>query len=362
MDDKRLVSLDAFRGFTVAAMILVNNPGDWNNTFGLLLHAEWRQMITPTDLIFPFFLFIVGVSVVLAYGKQRDAGKPASGLRRKILWRGLKIFALGIFLSLYPDFNFAEMRIPGVLQRIAIVFMVCALLFLYSSWKTQAIWGAVFLVMYWAVMFFVPVPGLGAGLLEPGQNVAAWLDSMLIPGSLWEGNWDPEGILSTIPSLATGICGMMAGHLISSNLSRERKLVWLYLGGFCALTAGYFWGWSFPINKHIWTSSYALYTAGLASLALASFIWVVDELGYRKWTAPGVIYGTNPIAAYFLAGVFTLFVNLPEGAGIQHGLMQAFGAIGMSPKLASLAWALFYNVLCFLPIYLLYRRRIFIKL
>lgn len=362
MDDKRLVSLDAFRGFTVAAMILVNNPGDWNNTFGLLLHAQWHEMITPTDLIFPSFLFIVGVSIVLAYAKQLRAGKSKSELQRKIVWRALKIFALGIFLSLYPDFNLAEIRIPGVLQRIAIVFLVCALLFLHSSWKTQALWGAVFLVSYWVVMVFVPVPGIGAGVLEPGQNMAAWLDSLLIPGTLWEGTWDPEGVLSTIPALATGICGMMAGHVINSTLSGERKLVWLYCAGFCSLTAGYLWGWSFPINKHIWTSSYVLFAAGLAVLTLATFMWLIDELGYRKWTKVGVIYGTNAITAYFLAGIFTWFVSIPHGSGLQDGAMQMFRSIGLGPKAASLGWALLYNGICFIPVLILYRRKIFIKL
>ncbi len=362
MESKRLVSLDAFRGFTVAAMILVNNPGDWGNVYGLLLHAEWNEMITPTDLIFPFFLFIVGVSIALAYSKQMEAGKSKSEMQRKIVWRALKIFALGIFLSLYPEFNFAEIRIPGVLQRIAVVFLVCALMFVNTTWKTQAKWGVGFLVFYWVVMVFVPVPGLGTGILEPGQNMAAWLDSFLIPGKMWEGTWDPEGVLSTIPSFATGISGMLAGHLIQSKLSIERKLVWLYMAGFCALAVGYFWGWSFPINKHIWTSSYVLYTSGLALLTLATSIWVVDELGYKKWTTVGLIYGSNAIAAYFLAGIFTLFVSIPESANIHNGMMNLFANIGLPPKAASLGWALFYNLLCFVPVYVLYRRKVFIKL
>lgn len=362
MENKRLVSLDAFRGFTVAAMILVNNPGDWGNTYGILLHAGWNQIITPTDLIFPFFLFIVGVSIVLAYSRQIEAGKSKGEMQKKIAWRALKIFAVGIFLSLYPEFNFAEIRIPGVLQRIAIVFLVCGLLFVNTTWKAQAIAGVAFLVFYWIFMVFVPVPGVGVGVLEPGQNMAAWLDSQLIPGKLWEGTWDPEGILSTVPAFATGICGMMAGHIIQSQMPSERKLIWLYMAGFCALTLGYLWGWSFPINKHIWTSSYVLYTAGLALLTLATCIWVVDELGYKKWTTVGVIYGSNAITAYFLAGVFTLLVSVPASANIHSGVMQALSAVGLAPKAASLGWALFYNLLCFAPVYVLYKRKIFIKL
>lgn len=362
MENKRLVSLDAFRGFTVAAMILVNNPGDWGNTYGILLHANWHEMITPTDLIFPFFLFIVGVSIVLAYAKQKAAGKSKGEMQKKIVWRAVKIFALGIFLSLYPEFNFAEIRIPGVLQRIAIVFLVCGLLFVNTSWKTQATWGVAFLVVYWLVMVFVPVPGLGAGVLEPGQNMAAWLDALLIPGKMWEGTWDPEGILSTVPAFATGICGMMAGHVIQSKMAAEHKLIWLYMGGACALALGYFWGWSFPINKHLWTSSYVLYTAGLALLALATSIWVVDELGYKKWTTVGLIYGSNAITAYFLAGIFTLLVSIPESANIQSGVMQVLKAIGLPPKAVSLGWALCYNLICFVPVYVLYKRKIFIKL
>lgn len=360
--NNRLISLDTFRGMTVAAMILVNNPGDWGQVYGPLLHAEWNKMITPTDLIFPFFLFIVGVSIAIAYTRQLQAGKSKFEIQKRILWRAIKIFALGVFLNLFPLFDFAELRLPGVLQRIAVVFLVCALVFVNTSWKTQAKAGVALLLLYWILMVFVPVPGLGAGLLEPGRNMAAWVDSLLIPGKMWEGTWDPEGVLSTLPALATGISGMLAGHLIQSRFAAHQKIIGLYLAGCCALAAGYCWGWAFPINKHIWTSSYVLYTSGLASLVLASLMWVVDELGYKRWTAVGVIYGSNAITAYFLAGVFSVFASIPENASLQSGLMSFFGSVGLGPKAASLAWALFFNLLCFAPVYVLYKRGLFIKL
>jgi predicted acyltransferase len=360
--NNRLISLDAFRGFTVAAMILVNYPGDWENVYGPLLHAEWDEPITPTDLIFPFFLFIVGVSITLAYTRQLQSGKSKFDIQKRVLWRAVKIFALGVFLNLFPAFDFSELRWPGVLQRIAVVFLVCALIFVNTSWKTQARLGVAFLLLYWVLMAFVPVPGLGTGVFEPGRNMAAWLDSLWLPGKMWEGTWDPEGILSSLPALVTGISGMLAGHLIQSQLPAHKKLVGLYFAGFCSLAVGYLWGWVFPINKHVWTSSYVLYTSGLAALTLASFVWLIDELGYKRWTAVGVIYGSNAITAYFLAGVFGLFVSYPESANLQSGMMSLFGGVGLSPRAASLAWALFYNLLCFLPVYFLYRRGLFIKL
>src|SRR5688572_1814084 len=217
----RLISLDAMRGFTIAAMILVNFPGDDEHVFAPLKHTVWNGL-TPTDLIAPFFLFIVGISIVLAY--SRRVNDPDSVLYKKIIFRSIKIFAVGIFLNLLPDFNFADLRYTGTLPRIAIVFLVCALLYLNTSLRQQVWIGATILLGYWLAMTLIPTPGQGKVMLERGINLAAWIDSKFLPGKMWQGTWDPEGILSTFPSIVSGISGLLAGHLLISNRSRENKI------------------------------------------------------------------------------------------------------------------------------------------
>lgn len=353
---QRLVSLDAFRGFTIAAMIIVNTPGSWDHVYAPLLHASWHG-ITPTDCIFPFFIFIVGISITLSYGKLLGAGRPKAALVGKTLKRAALIFLIGIFLGLFPDFNFAEIRIPGVLQRIAIVFLVCALLYLYTNWKQQAAIGGVLLLLYWITLVTVPVPGVGTGILEPGRNLAAWIDGLLIPGKMWQGTWDPEGVISTFPAIVTGISGMLAGRLLAiDEMPRERKVIWLYLAGLTAFLLGSAWGWVFPINKNLWTSSYVLYTAGLAAMVFASLFFVVEVLGYKGWAKVGVVFGANAITAYVIGSM------LPEllesvNAWYTHQFINGDWA-----KMASLLWAIGICLLCYIPIYVLYKKKIFIKI
>ena len=206
----RLISLDALRGFTIALMIIVNDPGSWDNTYGPLLHAEWNG-ITLTDFVFPFFIFIVGVSIVLS---QKNKGTSSSS--SKIFIRSLKIFSLGVFLGVIGGFfsylvgmgeliSLSDIRIPGVLQRIALVYLVCALLYNKTNWMQQLFIMIGIVVVYYVLMLYVPVPGVGTGFLEPGKNLAAYIDNLLIPGTMWQGTWDPEGILSTLPAIASGI-------------------------------------------------------------------------------------------------------------------------------------------------------------
>lgn len=356
-NQKRLLSLDAFRGFTVAAMIIVNTPGSWDAVFPPLLHAEWHG-VTPTDYIFPFFIFIVGVSIALSYGKIKNLNIPRQSIVWKTIKRAVLIFCLGLFLWLFPDFDFGALRIPGVLQRIAIVFLVCALLFLYTSWKQQAFIGGAVLLLYWAVLSWVPVPGIGAGSLEPGRNLAAWVDNLLVPGKMWQGTWDPEGILSTFPAIGTGIAGMLAGRLLmAQHFSPERRVAWLYLGGFVLFALGSAWGWIFPLNKNLWTSSFVLYTAGLAALTLASCYVIIELAGYVKWAKMGVVFGSNAITAYVLGSM------LPElFHQVNDWYTRLFIAGGACPKTASFLWALGICLLCYIPVYLLYRKRIFIKI
>lgn len=387
----RLTSLDAFRGFTVAGMIIVNVPGSWSHVYAPLLHKPWHGT-TPTDFVFPFFLYIVGVSIALAFNRQVEAGKPKGEMFKKILIRSLKIFALGVFLWLFPKFDLSNARVAGVLQRISIVFLVCSVLFLNTGWKAQAKWAAILLLGYWVLMALVPVPiddvirealitgqtlrsnglvavegirqmgeGFVAPNFEPGTNLQAWLDRRLLPGVMWEKTWDPEGLLSTLPAIATGITGLLAGRLLLSSLSTERKLIWLFFGGFSAFVIGSIWGWFFPINKPIWTSSYVLYTSGLATMALAFFIWLIDVQGYSKWAKMGVVFGTNAVTAYVLHGVLLkifILVGFPLRSWVYEGLVD----MGFPEKLSSLSWALFYSlVICYIPVYVLYRKKIFIK-
>lgn len=353
---QRLVSLDAFRGFTVAAMIIVNTPGSWDHVYAPLLHASWHG-ITPTDCIFPFFIFIVGISITLSYGKLLATGRPKTALVGKTLKRAILIFLIGIFLGLFPAFNFAEIRIPGVLQRIAVVFLICALLYVYTTWKQQAAIGGVLLLLYWIAMIGIPVPGVGTGILEPGKNLAAWVDGLLIPGKMWQGSWDPEGVMSTFPAIVTGISGMLVGKLLSVNgMTHERKVIWLYLGGLSAFLLGSAWGWVFPINKNLWTSSYVLYTSGLAAMVLASLFFVVEILGYSAWAKVGLVFGANAITAYVIGGILPALLS-----SLNTWYNDQF-INGEWAKMTSLLWAIGICALCYIPVYVLYKKRIFIKI
>ncbi len=362
-ESKRLISLDAFRGFTIAAMILVNNPGSWSHIYTPLEHAEWNGL-TPTDLIFPFFVFIVGVSIALAYSKRLAAGVPPKSMYSKIIFRAVKIFAVGILLWLFPKFNFESIRIAGVLPRIAIVFLVSALLFLNTKWKTQAIIATVLLVGYWLAMVLIPTPGYDSVMLEPGANLAAWVDSKFLPGYMWQKTWDPEGILSTFPAIATGLTGILAGHIILSSKSQEQKVITLFSAGFFALIIGFFWNYIFPINKNIWTSSFVMVTSGLASMVLATSIYFVDILGRTRFTKPGIIFGANAIAVYVLSDVWgQFFYNIKYfGSSLSGHFMQLFESAGWNMKFGSFLFAVIFICFNFIPAYFLYKKKIFIKL
>jgi len=359
----RLISLDAMRGFTIGAMILVNYPGSWDAVYQPLEHAEWNGL-TPTDLIFPFFLYIVGVSIALSYTKLLKKDTPYGDLYKKIIFRSLKIFAVGLFLSLLPTFDLMHIRITGVLQRISIVFLCCSFIFLKTSIKTQLALGAITLITYWGVMTLIPTPGTGVVMLERGANLAAWVDSKLLPGIMWQGTWDPEGILSTFPSIVSGITGLLAGHLLLSQRTSHEKAILLMVFGFSAAAIGYCWGLTFPVNKNLWTSSYVMVTSGLASLTLGTMYYVVDIRKQTKWTMPGIIFGANAIAIYFLSDVISyVFYWIPlGGAALNEHFMMALTTLGMAPKLASVLYAIIFVFINFGITLLLYRKKIFIKL
>lgn len=391
----RLLSLDVFRGLTIAGMIIVNDPGDWGYIYPPLRHADWHG-ITPTDFVFPFFLFIVGVSVVLAYTKRLKAGSEKSSLYRKIFVRSCLIFGLGIFLAIFPEFEFANIRYPGVLQRIAIVFFACSLLFLHTSWKQQLGISAAILLGYCLAMAFVPIPidetvktaletgevqraggpveveGLRpigdafiAGNFEPGVNLEAYLDRKLIPGRMYEKTWDPEGILSTFPSIVTGLLGMLAGQILIRNTDRYRQSYWLLLAGFLAMVMGSVWDWFFPFNKNLWSSSFVLYTGGLASMTLGTMVWMIDIRGWKRWTYVPLVFGANAITAYVLhsmmGSLFTIKLS-EDGMSLKSGFMDGLEAIGLDRTFVSLLWALTYTAIVFLPVWWMYHKRIFLKL
>jgi predicted acyltransferase len=359
----RLISLDILRGVTIAAMILVNFPGDDEHVFEPLRHSAWNGL-SPTDTIAPFFLFIVGVSIAFAYTKRLESGLPKGAMYRKIVIRSAKIFAVGMILNMLPDFNLADLRWTGTLHRISIVFLACAFLFLNTNWRTQAWIGATVLGAYWLVMTTIPTPGYGQVMLEPGANLAAWIDSQFLPGKMWQGTWDPEGILSTFPAIVTGITGLLAGRLMLSQLSRNEKSNYLMVSGLAAATAGYLWGLHFPVNENIWTSSFVLVTSGMAVMLLGAVYFLVDIKGYSRGTKPWLIFGANAIAVYVIGNVLSIpFYKLPIGnLSLNAYFQEALTSAGLAPKVSSVLYATLFAAAVFVPAYLLFRKKIFIKL
>jgi predicted acyltransferase len=364
---ERLLSLDVFRGITIAGMILVNNPGSWSAVYAPLRHADWHGW-TPTDLIFPFFLFIVGVSIALALGRRAESGGKQRDLLLKITRRALIIFALGLIIYGFPYYQLSTLRIPGVLQRIAVCYFVASIIFLKTGWKGQAIIATALLLAYWLVMMVVPVPGYGAGNLSIEGNLAAYLDRLLLPGHTYTPVYDPEGILSTVPAIATTLFGVLAGRWISSRREPMEKVAELFVAGTFGIILGWAWGAWFPINKALWTSSYTIFTAGMASQFLALCYWLIDIKGYRRWATPFVIFGVNAIAVYVLSSILAIALDLPviksvdgSAEGVKQFLYNHLFASWASPINASLLWAISYVLFWLGIMTLLYRKKIFIK-
>ena len=363
----RLVSLDLFRGLTIAAMIVVNNPGTWSHVYPMLRHAEWHG-ITFTDWIFPFFVFIVGISITLSLSRRMETGDNSTRLLFKIFRRSIVLFLLGLIFYLFPHFKLETMRIPGVLQRIAVVYLVCAILFLKTSWRMQIVLTGFILLLYWFLMAVIPVPGVGPANLEPATNLAARLDVLLLKGHLWKPDSDPEGILSTLPAIGTGLLGMLTGHWLRRKIEDAVRTVWMFVFGIAGIVLGSIWGWFFPINKNLWTSSYVIYTAGIALLVLAAAYWLVDVKGYKRWTTPFIAYGANAITVYFIShcvASLLLVIQVKTGDGTQslHGwIYQHLCLSWLSPVNASLFYALTFTLIWLIPLWVLYRKRIFIRI
>jgi len=367
----RLVSLDIFRGATIAAMILVNNAGNEPDSYWLLRHADWNGW-TPADLIFPFFLFIVGASMAFSFAARLERGQSRLRLVKHVIQRGAILFALGLFLNGFPNqYSLATLRVYGILQRIAICYVsvaLCALYFRRRAWLALAV---ALLIGYWVLLRYLPLPGLGVPgrdipLLDPDRNIAAWLDRRLLAGHLFAGTRDPEGILSTIPAIVTALIGLLAGDRLHYSESKRAKTLQLLIAGVVCMAAGKLWNLSFPINKNLWTSSFALFTAGIALLCLAACYWIIDV---QNWRGPStkffLVFGTNAIAAYVFAEMASLTLyHFSAAAGLswQEVLYQNGFEPWLSPALASLLYSLCYVFFCWAVMWLLYRKRIFVKI
>lgn len=368
-ETKRLVSLDVFRGITIAGMVLVNNPGSWEHIYWPLEHASWHGW-TPTDLVFPFFLFIVGVAITLAFGSRVESGSSKRDLYLKIIRRSLLIFAIGLFLNGFPYFSLSELRIPGVLQRIAVCYLFASIIFLETRIRTQVVITFALLLIYWFLVEFIAAPGFAAGDLTKEGSLPSFIDRVVFGKHVWAQAkvYDPEGLLSTIPALATTLIGVLAGHWLRTKESAYEKVAGLFVAGAICVAVGWAWNPFFPINKALWTSSYVLFTGGLALQLLALCYWVIDIKGYRRWAKPFEIFGVNAIALYVGAGLMAELLGLikvtgADGTKIPLGLWiyDSLFASWASPVNASLAFAIAFVLVWLGFMWLLFRRNIFVK-
>jgi predicted acyltransferase len=367
MSTERFVSIDAFRGMTVAAMVLVNNPASWEHVFPPLRHAEWHGW-TPTDLIFPFFLFIVGMSISLSLARRMDEKTSRTALYAKIVKRSIIIFALGMFLRLFPDFHFTALRIPGVLQRIAVCFLCGAFLYLNLKVRPRIALSFLLLAGYWALLTFVPAPGHAPGDLSLEGNLPGHVDAWLLSGHLYRPGFDPEGLLSTIPAIVTVLLGTMAGDWLRTMGTIVRKTMGIFALGIPLTVAGLLLDPLFPINKALWTSSYVLFTAGAALLVFGVFFFLMEGLRWRRAAWPVLVLGANAIAVFVgstLMAKILLVLRVSDGGAAVSPVTYLYRHV-LTP-LAGPTWgSLIYPILLVLlwiglmaP---LYKHKLFIKI
>ena len=422
MQKERLISLDVFRGFTILLMTIVNNPGSWAHIYPPLEHAEWHGC-TPTDLVFPFFIFIMGTAIPFAMpSKNFDFA-----IFNKILVRSLRIFCLGLFLNFFSRIQvfsldgipllitrllitfavayallgnftlkiktylvflvfgvllflvysgipaFQEVRIPGVLQRIGIVYFFSSILYLKTDLKTQLLIATTILLIYWALMAIVPVPGFGEANFEKGTNLAAWLDNLVLNGHLWtySKTWDPEGILSTLPAIATGILGMFIGQILNMPIKKLEIVKKMSFVGLFLIVLGLIWDIVFPINKSLWTSSYTVYTAGIATLCLTILYYIIDVANYQKWSRLFLFWGVNPMIVFFFSGIIPRVLSsikienpeIPSETTTLQGIIYNFNIVPLfsNPLNASLFYALSYAVFWSIIVWILYKYKLIFK-
>jgi len=367
MATQRLIALDVMRGMTIALMIMVNTPGSWEYVYPPLLHSTWNGC-TPTDLVFPFFLFIVGVSMWFSFKKFDQ------GITKKSLYKALKrssiLFLLGVFLNAFPYFDFENLRIFGVLQRIAIAYLIGALLCMQFNYKQLAYIFLGILVGYWGLLFF----GASEGPFELTTNLVRKVDLLLLGEKHLYGGFgiafDPEGLLSSIPSVATILIGYFSGRIIEFSGSTMDTIKKLLIFGAIATFTGWLWNFVFPINKALWTSTYVLYTGGLAMVFLAFLLWFIDVKGVKKWTKPFIHFGTNPLAIYVFSGLFVLVIsylihiNNAQGESVSvSNYLYSDICVPIAGKMnGSLLFAVMHIIFFWFVTYILYKKKIFIKI
>lgn len=365
----RLHSIDIARGITIAFMIMVNNDGA--HPYREFAHSAWSGW-TFTDLVFPCFIFLVGISIVLAFSKRFDRGESKRAIALNIVRRSMILFALGLVVNGYPHFPLHTLRIYGVLQRIAICYLIAGLFYLWRrDWKSHAIVAVALLAGYYILMRFVPVPGAGVPthdipLLDPNQNWVAWLDRKLLPGRLYEGVRDPEGLLSDIPAIATALLGILTGLWLRTGRARKQIVIGMLAAGVALIVLAELWNPFFPINKKLWTSSFVLFTGGASLLLVGLLYWMIEVKGWRKaWTQPWVVFGTNAIFAYMLSELLTsTLFSIHMGGGetlwnwIYLPVFARIHPLGVGSLLFSVAVA----AVCWLLTYPLWRKKIFLKI
>ena len=374
----RWLSVDVLRGLTIGFMIMVNNNGGGDQAYWAMKHTDWNGF-TPTDLVFPTFLFLVGISTVFSTQARLAKGDTKSSLLLHTLRRAIILFLLGLLVNSFPFFHLHTLRIYGVLPRIAICYLIVAILYLYSpSWKNKAVLAAAALIGYWILMRFVPVPGYGVPthtipLLDRDANLVAWLDRHIFsPSHLYERTRDPEGLLSTLPALATALIGMLTGIWLRSTRSIVQKAKGIAYAACAGLLLGGLWNFTFPVNKKLWTSSYVLYAAGWSLLLLALCIWLIDIRGARRTDASTrktytvlLVFGTNAIAAYVLSELLPgalSFIHPHPGVPFLRWFYDSILHLIPYAPMASMIFCIAFAAVCWVPIYVLYRRRIFLKI
>ena len=369
--NSRVLSLDVFRGITIFSMLVVNNPGSWGHIYPIFKHAKWNGFY-GADWIFPFFLFIIGFAIPVSTSKYLSNGKLALPLFFKIAKRSLLLFILGVFLNGFPEFNWQSIRIPGVLQRIALVYLFSATLFLFLERKLILSLSVLMLLIHWFLLTQIPVPEIGIASLEMGKNLAGWIDYSLMPKHLWihTKTWDPEGILGTIPATSSCLFGIYYGKIFlrESRFSIEQYYLGIFLG-ILLISLSFVWDIVFPINKGLWTGSYVLLTTGLAILVLHLLYDWIDVSKSKIWHKAFEIFGVNALAAFFLSSLFSKIITIPflsHANGKQIGLKTYLYAQYFTPYFstynASFAWAFAYTLLWLAFFFILYKRKIFIKL
>lgn len=356
---KRLVSLDAFRGLTIASMLLVNNPGSWSSVYKQLEHAEWNGW-TFTDLVFPSFLWIVGVSITFSFAKRMEEGAGRGLLFLHTLRRAALIFVVGFLIAYLPRLDLAHVRIPGVLPRIAVCSLLASAIFLTHKLRGIIAWTVGLMAVYWGLMILYPVPGHGAGVLTKEGNFSAWIDSLVLAGHMWSQTktWDPEGIVSTLPAVSTTLFGVLCGMLLRTEKTQAEKTAWMFTIGAGLTVVGAVMNIWLPINKSLWTSSYAVTMAGIAYTAFAFFYWIVDVQGYKSWAKPFVIYGSNAIAIYVVSDIVAIAMARMRWHAPVYATFQA----AAPPYIASVLFALAHVAALGLFAWFLYSRRWFVRL